>query len=99
MNNLVDSILGWIGIGAAASFAGMIWPFQRGAAGIALNLLLGIGGAVLLGLLSLLVLSGPHAATARLGFAAVGAIAALWIAHAARGSRSHEHRHQHRRAT
>ncbi len=92
MNTLVDSIFGWIAIGAAASFAGMMWPFQRGAAGIALNLFLGIAGAVLFGLVSLLILSGPHAVTGHLGFAAAGAIATLWIAHAVRGSRSHEHR-------
>jgi uncharacterized membrane protein YeaQ/YmgE (transglycosylase-associated protein family) len=90
--HLLDSVLGWIAIGAAASFAGMLWPFQRGAAGIALNLLLGIGGAVLLALASLLVFPGAHAEPIRLAFAAVGAVAALWIAHAVWSSRSHEHR-------
>jgi hypothetical protein len=88
---LVDSIFGWIAIGAAASFAGMLWPFLRGAAGIALNLLLGIGGAVLLALASFLVFPGAHAEPVRLAFAAVGALAALWIAHAVWGSRNHEH--------
>ncbi|HSY21731.1 MAG TPA: hypothetical protein VK841_06435 [Polyangiaceae bacterium] len=89
--HLVDSIFGWIAIGAAASFAGMIWPFQRGAAGVALNLLLGIGGAVLLALASFLVVPGAHAEPVRLAFAAVGALAALWIAHALWSTRGQEH--------
>jgi uncharacterized membrane protein YeaQ/YmgE (transglycosylase-associated protein family) len=90
--HLVDSIFGWIAIGAAASFAGMIWPFHRGAVGIFLNLLLGIGGAVLLALASFLVVPGAHATPIRLAFAAVGAIAALWIAHAVWSPRGREHR-------
>jgi uncharacterized membrane protein YeaQ/YmgE (transglycosylase-associated protein family) len=90
--NLADSIFGWIAIGAAASFAGMIWPFRRGAIGIVLNLLFGIGGAVTLALASFLVVPGPHATPLRLAFAAVGALAALGIAHALWNARGHERR-------
>ncbi len=88
---LLDSVLGWIAIGAAASFAGMIWPFQRGMAGVILNLLFGVGGAVLVALASFLVVPGAHAAPVRLAFAAVGALAALGLAHALWYTRGHEH--------
>jgi hypothetical protein len=90
-SNLLDSVLAWIAIGGAASLAGMIWPFQRGALGVVLNLLLGIGGAVLVALASFIVLPGPHGAPARLAFAAVGALAALGGAHALWSSRGHHH--------
>jgi uncharacterized membrane protein YeaQ/YmgE (transglycosylase-associated protein family) len=78
------SLFAWIAIGAAASLAGMIWPFRRGVVGVVVNLLVGASGAVLAALLSYAVL--PHASdpltTARLLFAAIGAIAALGLAHA-----------------
>ena len=47
----IDTVLAWVAIGAAASLAGMIWPFRRGALGVELNLLAGILGAILAGLL------------------------------------------------
>ena len=78
-----DIVLGWIAIGAAASLAAMIWPFRRGALGVALNLLTGIGGAIGMALVSYLVWPSPHTAPARLLFAAIGAIGALWLVHAA----------------
>jgi uncharacterized membrane protein YeaQ/YmgE (transglycosylase-associated protein family) len=68
-------------IGAAASFAGMIWPFQRGATGIFLNLVFGMGGAVLVAFASFLWLPGPHESPARLAYAAIGALAVLGLAH------------------
>jgi uncharacterized membrane protein YeaQ/YmgE (transglycosylase-associated protein family) len=62
----------------------MIWPFRRGIVGVVVNLAVGVMGAVFVALLSYLVLphSGDPLTTARLLFAAVGAIAALGVAHA-----------------
>jgi uncharacterized membrane protein YeaQ/YmgE (transglycosylase-associated protein family) len=80
----IDTVLAWVAIGAAASLAGMIWPFRRGALGVALNLLAGILGAILAGLLSYVVLPrSTHGETpARLTFAALGALTMLGLAHA-----------------
>jgi uncharacterized membrane protein YeaQ/YmgE (transglycosylase-associated protein family) len=80
-----DTILGWIAVGAAASLAAMIWPFRRGAFGIVVNLCAGIAGAVLLPLLSYLIVPISRAAGpgTRLFFAALGAVGALGVAHAA----------------
>ena len=44
--NALDSVLGWMAIGAAASLAAMIWPFLRGGAGVIIKLLLGPLGAI-----------------------------------------------------
>jgi uncharacterized membrane protein YeaQ/YmgE (transglycosylase-associated protein family) len=79
-----DIVLGWAAIGAAASLAGMIWPFRRGALGVVVNLVAGIAGAVVVALLSLLVLPGGERSDtpARLLFAALGALAALGLVHA-----------------
>src|SRR5579859_6001580 len=79
-----NSLLAWVAIGAGASLAGMIWPFRRGIVGVVINLLVGIGGAVFLAVLSYAVLprSSDPLTTARLLFAAVGAIAALGLTHA-----------------
>jgi uncharacterized membrane protein YeaQ/YmgE (transglycosylase-associated protein family) len=79
-----SSLFAWIAIGAAASLAGMIWPFRRGLTGVIVNLVVGAGGAVLVALLSYAVLprSSDPLTTARLLFAAVGAIAALGLTHA-----------------
>jgi uncharacterized membrane protein YeaQ/YmgE (transglycosylase-associated protein family) len=81
----IENTLAWIAIGAAASLAGMIWPFRRGAVGVVLNLLAGILGALLAGLLSYVVLPRTsHGETpARLTFAALGALAMLGLVHAA----------------
>jgi hypothetical protein len=91
----------WVAIGAAASLAGMIWPFRRGTLGAVANLLLGILGGLL----------GPFAAIALLGvrpdapsclaFATAGALAVLalghvawlaWIPHLHRAGRSSRRR-------
>jgi len=79
-----DAVVSWVLIGAAASLAGMIWPFRRGALGIVVNLIAGMLGAVVAGLLSYAVLPwGTHGDTpVRLLFAALGALAALGVAHA-----------------
>jgi uncharacterized membrane protein YeaQ/YmgE (transglycosylase-associated protein family) len=77
-----DSWLGWIAIGAAASLAGMIWPFQRGTTGVVVNFVAGIGGAIVAALASFLVLPGAHDAPVRLAFAAVGSLGALGVVHA-----------------
>jgi hypothetical protein len=80
-----DTVLGWIAIGAAASLAAMIWPFRRGVVGVVVNLCAGIGGAVAVALLSYLVVPLSHGTGSgtRLLFAALGAIGALLLAHAA----------------
>ncbi len=80
-----DTVYSWVAIGVAASLAGMIWPFQRGALGIVVNLFVGALGAVLGGLTSYLILPWEsHRETpARLFIAALGALAFLFIVHAA----------------
>jgi len=80
-----DTILGWVGIGAAASLATMIWPFRRGAIGVAGNLVAGVAGAIAVALLSYLVTTTPRPAegSGRIFFAALGAIGSLCIVHAA----------------
>jgi hypothetical protein len=76
-------VLGWMAIGAAASLAGMIWPFRRGVLGVVVNLCAGVGGAVMAALLSYLLVPPPRGAgMTRLFFAAAGAIASLGLAHA-----------------
>jgi uncharacterized membrane protein YeaQ/YmgE (transglycosylase-associated protein family) len=79
-----SAVLGWAAIGAAASLAGMIWPFRRGALGVVINLVAGVGGAIMSALLSHLLLPrGTHGDNpARLSFAALGALAALGLVHA-----------------
>ena len=77
------TVFGWIAIGVAASLAGMMWPFQRGAIGILVNLFVGMLGAVVGALSSFLFLPwATHRETpARLFFAALGALAGLAIVH------------------
>jgi uncharacterized membrane protein YeaQ/YmgE (transglycosylase-associated protein family) len=74
----LDSVLGWLAIGAAASLATMMWPFLRGGAGVFLKLFLGPLGAVAGALISHIILPDESPAE-RLLFAAIGAIAALAI--------------------
>jgi hypothetical protein len=75
----------WIAIGIGASLAAMIWPFRRGALGIAVNLVAGMGGAVGAGMLSYAILPwARHQDTpVRLFFAALGALGALVAVHVA----------------
>ncbi len=80
----MSGLFAWVMIGAAAALAAMIWPSRRGIAGIVLNLVAGIGGAVIVGLLSLAIApracaSGP--CSTRLLFAALGAVAGLLVNH------------------
>jgi uncharacterized membrane protein YeaQ/YmgE (transglycosylase-associated protein family) len=76
--NALDSVLGWMAIGAAASLASMVWPFLRGGAGVFLKLMIGPLGAIVGAVLSHAIL--PHESPSeRLFFAAVGAIAALGL--------------------
>jgi uncharacterized membrane protein YeaQ/YmgE (transglycosylase-associated protein family) len=79
----MGSVFGWAAIGAAASLAGMIWPFRRGFVGVIVNLLVGVAGAVFVALLSYFVvpLQAHREDTTRLLFAAGGAIAALCLVH------------------
>jgi uncharacterized membrane protein YeaQ/YmgE (transglycosylase-associated protein family) len=76
--NALDSVLGWMAIGAAASLASMIWPFLRGGAGVFLKLFLGPLGAIAGAVISHAILP-DEPPTERLLFAAVGAIAALGL--------------------
>jgi uncharacterized membrane protein YeaQ/YmgE (transglycosylase-associated protein family) len=76
--NALDSVLGWLAIGAAASLAAMIWPFLRGGAGVFIKLFLGPLGAVVGALLSHTILP-DEPPQERLFFAALGAIASLAI--------------------
>lgn len=78
-----DEVLSWVAIGLAASLAGMIWPFRRGTAGVIANMAVGVLGAIGAALASLLVTPSNGSTPARLFFAALGALAALGIAHAA----------------
>ncbi|MGD0675414.1 MAG: hypothetical protein ABSC94_08350 [Polyangiaceae bacterium] len=80
-----DKWLAWVAIGIAAALAGMIWPFRRGAIGVVVNLLAGVAGALVVAALGGLVLpqTREHDNPARLFFAALGALAALGITHAA----------------
>ena len=81
----VDTVLGWVAIGAAASLAAMIWPFRRGTIGVVGNLVAGIAGAIVVALLSYLVTPSPRPEDGPEGlfFAALGAIASLCLVHAA----------------
>ncbi len=95
-----DSVLGWAAIGAAASLAGMIWPFRRGAFGALVNLVVGIAGALAAAFLSypLLPSTSRGAAPVRLFFAAVGALLALAVVHAAWELRVRRHERVARRS-
>jgi uncharacterized membrane protein YeaQ/YmgE (transglycosylase-associated protein family) len=75
----------WIVIGVAASLAGMVWPFRRGALGIAANIASGVVGAIAGGLVSywLLPWSRQGNTSARLFFAALGALTCLVALHVA----------------
>jgi uncharacterized membrane protein YeaQ/YmgE (transglycosylase-associated protein family) len=88
---VADAVLGSIAIGVAASLAAMIWPFRRGASGIALNIVTGVLGATGAALISYAVAPSP-AMPEHLFFAAVGAIAALGMVHALWARRAHERR-------
>jgi uncharacterized membrane protein YeaQ/YmgE (transglycosylase-associated protein family) len=76
--NALDSTLGWMAIGAAASLAALMWPFLRGKVGVIIKLLLGPLGAVAGALLSHLLLPNEPASL-RLIFAAAGAVVSLLV--------------------
>jgi hypothetical protein len=76
-----DEVLAWIAIGVAASLGGMIWPFRRGAVGVAMNVGVAATGAVALALLGQAILPLQHRGPLRLLFAALGAVGALLLAH------------------
>ncbi len=78
----LEVIFAWIAIGFAASIVGWIWPFRRGVAGIVLNVLVAVTGAVGLGLLGYFFGAyGKQFALTSMLFAAVGAIGATTLAH------------------
>jgi len=78
----VDSLLGWLAIGAAASLAGMIWPFLRGGAGVVLKMVLGPLGAIAGAVLSHAIAPSESPAE-QLVFAAVGALLVLALSQVA----------------
>jgi len=83
---MIDEVVAWVAIGAAASLAAMVLPFRRGVAGIVLNIVACVAGAVVAGLISTLAipLGRPHAGPWHLFFAALGAMAGLLAVHAPR---------------
>lgn len=93
-----DAVVALIAIGAAASLAGMIWPFPRGPLGVALNFAAGIVGALVGGLLGFAVVRpGAGATPDRMLFAAAGALVVLLAIHAValRRARSAHARQRH----
>jgi uncharacterized membrane protein YeaQ/YmgE (transglycosylase-associated protein family) len=74
----VDSLFGWLAIGAAASLAGMMLPFLRGGAGVVVKMLLGPLGAILGAVISHVVAPDESPAE-QLTFAAVGALVVLGL--------------------
>jgi len=82
--NGVDSLLGWVAIGAAASLAGMIWPFLRGGAGVVVKMLLGPLGAIAGGVISHAIAPDESRAE-QLIFAAAGALVVLALSQLAWG--------------
>jgi hypothetical protein len=78
----IFTVYGWLAIGLGASLAAMILPFQRGAGGVAMNMISGVGGALLAPLLTYRVIPAREPDTPlRLAFAAFGALAALGLVH------------------
>lgn len=77
-----SSVIAWIGFGVVAGLAAMILPYNRGVRGIATNIALGIGGALLFGFVGRLL--GLYHARDSFGFlfAAVGALTTLIVYHA-----------------
>jgi hypothetical protein len=81
----MSHVLAWVCIGLAASLAGCIWPFHRGAAGLVVNALASLVGAVGAALVFASTVHGAWEAPVTLGVAAVGAIAMLLVVHAVYG--------------
>jgi hypothetical protein len=93
----IEILIAWVGIGLAASIAGWIWPFRRGIAGIAMNVGISVGGAVLFGILGILfgLYRYPNTGAGFL-LVAIGAIGALVLFHAIWSKRTRGPRHAHR---
>lgn len=78
----VEGLVSWSAMGLGVSIAAWIWPFRRGVAGLALNAVVAVAGAVALGLLArCLGIHTRDVAVKSLVFSAVGAIGALAVAH------------------
>jgi uncharacterized membrane protein YeaQ/YmgE (transglycosylase-associated protein family) len=77
-----EMVLGWIGFGLAAALVAMILPYRRGIVGIATNLLLGILGALLGGVIGS-ALDQHHRVhdPAGLGLSAAVAVLSLGLFH------------------
>jgi uncharacterized membrane protein YeaQ/YmgE (transglycosylase-associated protein family) len=86
----------WVVIGAAASLAGMIWPFLRGTRGVLSNMLLGASGGIVGGAVVAVGSSSHGRSPMCLAGAAVGSVVGLTVGHLLwRGWRSGR---MHRRA-
>jgi uncharacterized membrane protein YeaQ/YmgE (transglycosylase-associated protein family) len=97
--NVIEDLAAWTCIGLAAAIAGWIWPFRRGVAGIAVNIVTAIVGAIGAPLLGVAVrLAGSVDDPKCLPLAAVGAILALAITHAVWGRATYVTRHERRSA-
>ncbi len=79
-----DTLWACAALGAAASLAGMIWPFRRGPLGVVANLLAGVAGALIAVIVASAALPGVRSGGAPTWFffAVLGALAAIGLVHA-----------------
>jgi uncharacterized membrane protein YeaQ/YmgE (transglycosylase-associated protein family) len=76
----ISCVLGWIGIGLAASLIGMAMPGPRGSAGVAVKLAAGVGGGLAGGLCWRLASTAlGHAPSSGFVGATLGAILTLLL--------------------
>jgi hypothetical protein len=82
---MIEDALAWAAIGAAGGLAGMTHPFPRGVVGVMFNLAAGVAGAMVVGAVGALAMKGELARPREwsLCFAALGALAAVLVAHTA----------------
>jgi uncharacterized membrane protein YeaQ/YmgE (transglycosylase-associated protein family) len=97
--NMIEDLVAWVCIGITAAIAGWIWPFRRGVAGIAVNILTAIAGAIAVPLLGVTVRLAKSVDDPKcLALAAIGAVLALAIVHAVWGRSTYVARHARRSA-
>jgi uncharacterized membrane protein YeaQ/YmgE (transglycosylase-associated protein family) len=92
-------ILGWLGIGLAASLAALVWPFMRGPSGAVVNIVLGTLGSVLGPMLAIVIGHVSPAAPVCIACAAGGAIVTLVLGHLTWSGQAWATRPRRRRAT
>jgi uncharacterized membrane protein YeaQ/YmgE (transglycosylase-associated protein family) len=77
-----EAVLAWACFGLVAGIAAMTMPFRRGMAGLLLNVLVGVGGALLFGASGVALHLYPRASDPlSFAWATVGALGALGIVH------------------